>query len=68
MVLENYVSTIFCKSYNKQKKVFNGAQELECAQELLSREETFVQTSKYEHSYGKRTLKKKNSETSFSET
>uniref|UniRef100_A0A9I9ELE5 Uncharacterized protein n=1 Tax=Cucumis melo TaxID=3656 RepID=A0A9I9ELE5_CUCME len=33
------------------KKVFNGAQELECAQEPLSGEKTFVQRSKYEHSY-----------------
>ncbi|KAL0541605.1 hypothetical protein IC582_021658 [Cucumis melo] len=38
--------------YRKQKKVFNGAQELELAPEPLSGEEIFIQTSKYKHSFG----------------
>ncbi|KAL0546774.1 hypothetical protein IC582_016687 [Cucumis melo] len=54
--------------YRKQKKVFNGAQELELAPEPLSEEEIFVQTSKYEHSFGKRTINEKNSEMSSSGT
>ncbi|KAL0539877.1 hypothetical protein IC582_024098 [Cucumis melo] len=45
--------------YRKQKKVLNGAQELELAPEPLSGEEILVQTSKYEHSFGKRTINEK---------
>ncbi|KAL0561547.1 hypothetical protein IC582_001981 [Cucumis melo] len=48
--------------YRKQKKVFNGAQELELAPEPLSGEEIFIQTSKYKRSFGKRTMNEKNSE------
>ncbi|KAL0533294.1 hypothetical protein IC582_030107 [Cucumis melo] len=47
--------------YRKQKKVFNGAQELELAPEPLSGKEIFVQTSKYKYSFGKRTINEKNS-------
>ncbi|KAL4028340.1 hypothetical protein IC575_011533 [Cucumis melo] len=54
--------------YRKQKKVFNGVQELELAQEPLSGEEIFIQTSKYKHSFGKRTMNEKNSEMSSSGT
>ncbi|KAL0546713.1 hypothetical protein IC582_016625 [Cucumis melo] len=54
--------------YRKQKKVFNGAQELELAPEPLSGEEIFIQTSKYKHSFGKRTMNEKNSEMSSSGT
>ncbi|KAL0556682.1 hypothetical protein IC582_005197 [Cucumis melo] len=54
--------------YRKQKKVFNGAQELELALEPLSGEEIFIQTSKYKHSFGKRTMNEKNSEMSSSGT
>ncbi|KAL4022795.1 hypothetical protein IC575_016540 [Cucumis melo] len=45
--------------YRKQKKVFNGAQELELAPEPSSGEEIFIQTSKYKHSFGKRTMNEK---------
>ncbi|KAL4020803.1 hypothetical protein IC575_019590 [Cucumis melo] len=54
--------------YRKQKKVFNGAQELELAPEPLSGEEIFIQTSKYKHSFGKRTMNENNSEMSSSGT
>ena len=54
--------------YRKQKKVLNGAQELELAPEPLSGEEILVQTSKYEHSFGKRTINEKNIEASSSRT
>ncbi|KAL4021068.1 hypothetical protein IC575_019857 [Cucumis melo] len=54
--------------YRKQKKVVNGAQELELAPEPLSGEEIFIQTSKYKHSFGKRTMNEKNSEMSSSGT
>ncbi|KAL0556752.1 hypothetical protein IC582_005268 [Cucumis melo] len=54
--------------YRKQKKVFNGAQELELSPKPLSGEEIFIQTSKYKHSFGKRTMNEKNNEMSSSGT
>ena len=41
-------------SHRKQKKVFNGAQELGSAPELLSGNEILVQTSKYKYSFDKK--------------
>lgn len=46
--------------YRKQKKAFNGEQELEIAPKSLSREEILTKTSRLQCSFGKKVNKEKN--------